>query len=33
MGDSRDDATTIYDEIGTSHLALVNMNASNYVAV
>jgi hypothetical protein len=31
MGDSRDDATTIYDEIGSNHLTLVNMNASNYV--
>lgn len=31
MGDSRDDATTIYDEIGSDHLTLVNMDASNYV--
>lgn len=32
MGDSRDDATTIYDEIGSNNLTLVNMDASNYVA-
>lgn len=32
FGDSRDDATTIYDEIGSNHLTLVNMDASNYVA-
>jgi len=31
MGDSRDSATTIYDEIGSAHLTLVNMDASNYV--
>lgn len=32
FGDSRDDATTIYDEIGSNNLTLVNMNAGNYVA-
>lgn len=32
FGDSRDSATTIYDEIGSNHLTLVNMNAGNYVA-
>lgn len=32
FGDSRDDATTIYDEIGSNNLTLVNMDASNYVA-
>lgn len=32
FGDSRDSATTIYDEIGSNHLTLVNMDASNYVA-
>jgi hypothetical protein len=31
MGDSRDDATTIYDEVGSNNLTLVNMDASNYV--
>lgn len=31
MGDSRDNATTIYDEIGSNNLTLVNMDASNYV--
>lgn len=32
-GDSRDDATTMYDESGNSNnFTLVNMNASNYVA-
>jgi hypothetical protein len=31
FGDSRDDATTIYDEIGSNDLTLVNMNTSNYV--
>jgi hypothetical protein len=31
MGDSRDSATTIYDEVGSNHLTLVNMDASNYV--
>ena len=32
FGDSRDDATTIYDEVGSNNLTLVNMDASNYVA-
>ncbi|HRD54627.1 MAG TPA: hypothetical protein PKY96_18465, partial [Flavobacteriales bacterium] len=32
FGDSRDSASTIYDEIGSNHLTLVNMDASNYVA-
>lgn len=31
FGDSRDDATTIYDEIGSNNLTLVNADASNYV--
>lgn len=31
MGDSRDNATTIYDEIGSDNLTTVNMDASNYV--
>lgn len=31
MGDSRDNATTIYDEIGSDNLTMVNMDASNYV--
>lgn len=31
MGESRDNATTIYDEIGSNNLTLVNMDASNYV--
>ena len=31
MGESRDSATTIYDEIGSNNLTLVNMDASNYV--
>jgi len=31
FGDSRDDATTVYDEIGSNNLTLVNMDASNYV--
>ena len=31
MGDSRDDATTVYDEVGSNDLTLVNMDASNYV--
>lgn len=30
MGESRDNATTIYDEIGSNNLTLVNMDASNY---
>lgn len=33
MGDSRDDGTTIYDEIGSNDLTLVNMTVSNYVNV
>lgn len=33
FGDSRDDATTIYDEIGSNHLTTTNMDLSNYVAV
>lgn len=32
FGDNRDSATTIYDEVGSNHLTLVNMDASNYVA-
>jgi hypothetical protein len=32
MGDSRDSATTVFDEIGSNDLTLVNMDASNYVA-
>lgn len=32
FGDSRDSATTIYDEVGSNDLTLVNMDASNYVA-
>lgn len=32
MGDSRDSATTIYDEIGSDNLTLVNMDATNYTA-
>ncbi len=32
MGDSRDSATTVFDEIGSNDFTLVNMNASNYVA-
>ena len=31
FGDSRDSATTMYDEIGSNDLTLVNMDASNYV--
>lgn len=31
FGDSRDDATTVYDEIGSNDLTLVNMDAANYV--
>lgn len=31
FGDSRDDATTVYDEKGSNNLTLVNMDASNYV--
>lgn len=31
FGDSRDDATTIYDEVSSNNLTLVNMDASNYV--
>lgn len=31
MGESRDDATTVYDEVGSNDLTLVNMDASNYV--
>lgn len=31
MGDSRDDATTVFDEVGSNDLTLVNMDASNYV--
>lgn len=31
MGDSRDNGTTVYDEMGGDDLSLVNMNASNYV--
>lgn len=33
MGDSRDSATTVFDEIGSNDLTLVNMDASNYVNV
>ena len=33
FGDSRDSGTTVYDEIGSNDLAMVNMDASNYVAV
>lgn len=32
FGDSRDNGTTIYDEIGSNNLTLVNMDTSNYVA-
>ena len=31
MGDSRDNGTTVYDEMGSDNLTLVNMDASNYV--
>ena len=31
LGDSRDDATTVFDEVGSNDLTLVNMDASNYV--
>lgn len=31
FGDSRDSATTVFDEIGTNDLTLVNMDATNYV--
>ena len=31
MGDSRDSATTVFDEIGSNNLTLVNMDGSNYV--
>lgn len=33
MGDSRDSATTVFDEVGGNDMTLVNMDASNYVAV
>lgn len=33
MGESRDSATTVFDEIGSNDLTLVNMDASNYVNV
>lgn len=33
MGDSRDSATTVFDEINSNDFPLVNMDASNYVAV
>ena len=33
MGDSRDSATTVFDEIGSNDMTLVNMDASNYVNV
>lgn len=33
FGDSRDNATTMFDEIGTNDLTLVNMDATNYVNV
>lgn len=33
MGDSRDSATTVFDEVGANDLTLVNMDASNYVNV
>jgi hypothetical protein len=33
LGDSRDDATTAYAEIGTDDVTLVNADASNYVAL
>jgi hypothetical protein len=33
MGDSRDSAATVFDEIGSNDLTLVNMDASNYVNV
>lgn len=32
MGDSRDSATTVFDEVGGNDMTLVNMDASNYVA-
>lgn len=31
MGESRDNDTTIYDEIGSNHLTLVNMTSANYL--
>ena len=33
MGESRDSATTVFDEVGSNDLTLVNMDASNYVNV
>ena len=33
FGDSRDSATTVFDEIGTTDLTLVNMDSTNYVNV
>lgn len=32
LGDSRDSATTVFDELTTNDLTLVNMDTSNYVA-
>lgn len=32
MGESRDNATTIFDEIGSNNITLVNMDTSNYGA-
>ena len=32
MGDSRDSATTVFDESGSNNLTMVNMDATNYVA-
>ncbi len=31
MGDRRENGTTVYDEMGSDNLTLVNMDASNYV--
>lgn len=31
MGESRDNNTTIFDEIGPNHLTLVNMSSANYL--
>jgi hypothetical protein len=33
MGESRDNGTTIFDEIGSNNLTLVNMSAANYLDV
>lgn len=33
MGESRDNDTTIFDEVGPNHLTLVNMSSANYLDV